>query len=86
MADRFPPTPQSAGALGPPDRHPPTAVGVATPPPPPPPNRGRAARSAPMGPLRRLLRACSGTVRDAAGAVGHAVAGLFAHRARHGRA
>ena len=34
---RFEPTPDPHGSLGPPDRHPPTAVGTATPPPPRPP-------------------------------------------------
>lgn len=84
MADRFQPTPQSAGALGPPDRHPPTAVGVATP--PPPPNRGRVSRPAPAGALRGALRAGLGVVRGVTSSVSRTVGGLLAHRAPHGPA
>jgi len=49
----FEPTPDPHGSLGPPDRHPPTAVGTATPPPPRPPRPpvSRARR----GRLRRVV-------------------------------
>ncbi len=83
MVDRFQPVPQNAGALGPPDRHPPTAVGVATP--PPPPNRGRPARPPKMGPVLRVMSAGIRQLRHLAGSVGQTVAGLTHHRASHGQ-
>ncbi len=83
MVDRYQPVPQTSGALGPPDRHPPTAVGVATP--PPPPNRGRTARPPEMGPLRRVLSSGMRQLRQLAESVGHTVAALTHHRAQHGR-
>jgi hypothetical protein len=50
---RFEPTPDPRGSLGPPDRHPPTAVGTATPPPPRPPAAPGAHRR--HGLLRRAV-------------------------------
>lgn len=84
MADRFQPIPQYGGALQPPGRRPPTAVGVATP--PPLPNRRRAVRTMPAGSLRQALDAGLRAVRQVAGTVGRVVAGLREHRASHGRA
>lgn len=82
MDDRFHPIPQTSGALGPPDRHPPTAVGVATP--PPPPNRGRIVRATPAGPFRRAIRSALGGVRQLAASARHVVTGLLEHRTQPG--
>lgn len=72
------PQPEPRGALVPPPRYPPTAVGVATPPPPREPRRW-ASEQAMRGPrpaLWRLLRACL----DALDRVGDGVARAFGAR------
>ena len=70
------PDPFAAGSLQPPDRHPPTAVGVATPPPPPEP-RSRPAPGASW--LRRLRRGLT-SVLDLADGVADAVAAAVGFR------
>lgn len=62
--------PQTSGRLGPPRRHPPTAVGVLTPPPPPRPSRGAVYRSS----LR--VRLAQGFVGVLAVAVGSGVSAV----------
>ena len=72
MSDLEPtPRPEPRGDLVPPTRHPPTAVGVATPPPPPPPRalpRPRYRRG-----LLATLRAGLDAALDAADSVGDAI-------------
>ena len=71
MSADFDPTPESHGALVPPVRHPPTAVGVATPPPPRPP---RPVRVEPQGSwLVRAIGAGVTAVLDAADTMGDAL-------------
>ena len=70
------PDPFAAGSLQPPDRHPPTAVGVATPPPPP---GSRPRRSPTPSWLRRLRRGLT-SVLDLADGVADLVAGAVGLR------
>ena len=64
------PQPESRGALVPPDRHPPTAIGVDTPEPPRPPRRARhvhVERHVHVGPdLRKAMSAMLDTLDRAA--------------------
>jgi len=61
MSGPFEPRPEERGALAPPSRRPPTAVGVGTPP-PPPPNRRHNRRSvwAAFQPLYVFTATCIG--------------------------
>ena len=70
--DDYRPEPEPGGALVPPTRHPPTAVGIATPPPPRPPRALPAPRR--RGGLFALLGAVIDTTLDAADRAGDAIA------------
>ncbi len=74
------PVPQPDGRLGPPDRHPPTAVGVATPPPPRPPRPARVHGG--PSPLLRSLRRGVDALLDAADVIGDAIRGAVGLHAR----
>ena len=72
MSDVEPtPRPEPGGDLLPPTRHPPTAVGIATPPPPPPPRALPRPRS--RSGLLATVRAGVDAALDAADAVGDAI-------------
>ena len=81
MTDDFSPDPEPGGALVPPRRHPPTAVGTATPPPPRPsrPVRTRVSRGW-LGAVRAGLN----VVLDAADQAGDAIAEAMGLRGRPG--
>ncbi len=69
MSDDFTPETQSSGALEPPRRLPPTAVGVMTPEPEPAPHshhRSHARIPSPGEVLRPVFRAVAGALREAA--------------------
>lgn len=69
MSDDFTPETQPSGALEPPRRVPPTAVGVMTPEPEPGPHshhHSRARVPSPAEVLRPVLRAVAGALRGAA--------------------
>ena len=73
MSDVEPtPRPEPSGALVPPSRHPPTAVGVATPPPPPRPRALPGARRRRTG-LLGAIGAGVDALLDAADTVGDAI-------------
>ena len=62
MSEPFEPRPEEKGALAPPSRRPPTAVGVSTPPPPPPHRHRQQRRSvrAVFRPLYVFTATCIG--------------------------
>ena len=69
MSDDFTPEPQASGALEPPRRLPPTAVGVMTPEPEPRPyshHQSQARIPSPAEVLRPVFRAVAGALREAA--------------------
>ena len=69
MSDEFIPETQTSGALVPPGRRPPTAVGVETPEPEPAPysrHYSSARIKSPAEVLRPLARAFAGALREAA--------------------
>jgi hypothetical protein len=74
MADEWPPRPDPFGALEPPRRNPPTAVGVAT---PPPPSGQPLYWDLPITRGRRLATAFMGTVFAGAATSAATLGGLW---------